>query len=163
SGVRVNTVSPGPVATALWLGGDGVAATVSRATGIKAEEVVDHAAHQSVTGRFTQPSEVADLVVLLSSDRTANVTGADIRIGGGPAAVRGSPPALPPGGSGGAEPFHCAGRLAYSGRNDGRPAAGALPHRTWSYEPARGPRHRIAHRPAGRRRAVARFADTGDP
>jgi len=83
SGVRVNTVSPGPVATALWLGGDGVAATVSRATGIKAEEVVDRAAHESVTGRFTQPSEVADLVVLLSSDRTANVTGADIRIDGG--------------------------------------------------------------------------------
>src|SRR5690348_10356613 len=32
-GIRVNTVSPGPVATDLWLGSDGVAATVSQATG----------------------------------------------------------------------------------------------------------------------------------
>jgi NAD(P)-dependent dehydrogenase (short-subunit alcohol dehydrogenase family) len=30
-GLRVNTVSPGPVETALWLGDDGVAATVARA------------------------------------------------------------------------------------------------------------------------------------
>jgi NAD(P)-dependent dehydrogenase (short-subunit alcohol dehydrogenase family) len=32
-GIRVNTISPGPVATDLWLGAAGVAATVSRATG----------------------------------------------------------------------------------------------------------------------------------
>jgi NAD(P)-dependent dehydrogenase (short-subunit alcohol dehydrogenase family) len=32
-GIRVNTVSPGPVATDLWLGEHGVAATVSGATG----------------------------------------------------------------------------------------------------------------------------------
>jgi NAD(P)-dependent dehydrogenase (short-subunit alcohol dehydrogenase family) len=83
NGIRVNTISPGPVATDLWLGGAGVAATVSRATGAKPEDVVDAAAHQSPTGRFTQPSEVADLALLLASDRTANVTGADIRIDGG--------------------------------------------------------------------------------
>jgi len=82
-GVRVNTVSPGPVATALWLGGDGVAATVARATGLEPDAVVDKAAHDSVTGRFSQPNEVADIVLLLASDRTANVTGADIRIDGG--------------------------------------------------------------------------------
>ena len=45
--------------------------------------MADRAAHDSVTGRFTQPSEVADLVVLLASDRTANVTGADFTIDGG--------------------------------------------------------------------------------
>ena len=82
-GVRVNTVSPGPVATALWLGGDGVAATVARAAGLKADDVVEQAAHQSPTGRFSQPNEVADIVLLLASDRSANVTGADIRIDGG--------------------------------------------------------------------------------
>ena len=37
----------------------------------------------SVTGRFSRPEEVADLVLLLASDRTANVTGADFRIDGG--------------------------------------------------------------------------------
>jgi NAD(P)-dependent dehydrogenase (short-subunit alcohol dehydrogenase family) len=82
-GVRVNTVSPGPVATALWLGDGGVAATVSQATGIKAEDVVNKAAHDSVSGRFSRPEEVADLVLLLASDRTANVTGADFTIDGG--------------------------------------------------------------------------------
>ena len=82
-GVRVNTVSPGPVATALWLGQHGVAETVARASGAKPEEVARGAAAQSVTGRFTQPNEVADLVVLLASDRTSNVTGANITIDGG--------------------------------------------------------------------------------
>jgi NAD(P)-dependent dehydrogenase (short-subunit alcohol dehydrogenase family) len=82
-GIRVNTVSPGPVATDLWLGDHGVAATVSAATGAKPEDVEREAAHQSVTGRFTRPEEVADLVLILASDRTANVTGADITIDGG--------------------------------------------------------------------------------
>jgi NAD(P)-dependent dehydrogenase (short-subunit alcohol dehydrogenase family) len=36
-----------------------------------------------VTGRFSQPVEVADMVVLLASDRAANITGADITIDGG--------------------------------------------------------------------------------
>ncbi len=82
-GIRVNTISPGPVATDLWLGDHGVAATVSRATGAKPQDVQSQAAQQMVTGRFTRPEEVADLVVLLASDRTANVTGADITIDGG--------------------------------------------------------------------------------
>src|SRR5579863_2958538 len=38
-GIRINTVSPGPVATDLWLGDHGVAATVSRATGAKPQDV----------------------------------------------------------------------------------------------------------------------------
>jgi NAD(P)-dependent dehydrogenase (short-subunit alcohol dehydrogenase family) len=82
-GVRVNTVSPGPVATDLWLGAGGVAATVSQATGTKAEDVAKSAASAMVTGRFSRPEEVADLVLLLASDVTGNVTGADIRIDGG--------------------------------------------------------------------------------
>ena len=82
-GIRVNTVSPGPVATDLWLGDHGVAATVSRATGARPQDVQSHAAHQMVTGRFSRPDEVADLVLILASDRTANVTGADITIDGG--------------------------------------------------------------------------------
>jgi NAD(P)-dependent dehydrogenase (short-subunit alcohol dehydrogenase family) len=45
--------------------------------------VAKHAASDSVTGRFTQPYEVADLVLLLASDRAANITGTDIAIDGG--------------------------------------------------------------------------------
>jgi NAD(P)-dependent dehydrogenase (short-subunit alcohol dehydrogenase family) len=37
AGIRMNTVSPGPVETALWLGPDGVAATVAKASGIDQE------------------------------------------------------------------------------------------------------------------------------
>jgi NAD(P)-dependent dehydrogenase (short-subunit alcohol dehydrogenase family) len=36
-----------------------------------------------VTGRFTQPDEVADQVLFLASDHAANITGADITIDGG--------------------------------------------------------------------------------
>jgi NAD(P)-dependent dehydrogenase (short-subunit alcohol dehydrogenase family) len=82
-GIRVNTVSPGPVATALWLGADGVAASVAKATGANPADVASGAAHGSVTGRFTQPAEVASMVLVLASDRAANVTGADILIDGG--------------------------------------------------------------------------------
>ncbi len=82
-GIRVNTVSPGPVATSLWLGDSGVAQTVAEASGQDPKDVAAGAARQSVTGRFSQAGEVADLIVLLASDRAANVTGADIRIDGG--------------------------------------------------------------------------------
>jgi len=82
-GVRVNTVSPGPVATDLWLGADGVAATVGGATGLAPEEIQKKAAGDSVTGRFTTPDEVAALVVMAASDRIGNVTGADFIIDGG--------------------------------------------------------------------------------
>ncbi len=82
-GIRVNTISPGPVATDLWLGDHGVAATVGGATGARPEDVVRQEEHQMVTGRFTRPDEVADLVLILASDRTANVTGTDITIDGG--------------------------------------------------------------------------------
>jgi len=82
-GVRVNTVSPGPVETDLWLGDDGVAATVARAKEGHPEEVAKQAAAQASTGRFTHPQEVADVVLLLASDRAGNITGTDVLIDGG--------------------------------------------------------------------------------
>jgi NAD(P)-dependent dehydrogenase (short-subunit alcohol dehydrogenase family) len=82
-GIRVNTVSPGPVETELWLGGGGVAATVSAAAGITPDDVVAQASGATVTGRFSKPSEVADLVLFLASDRARNITGSDFVIDGG--------------------------------------------------------------------------------
>lgn len=82
-GIRVNTVSPGPVSTDLWLGEGGVAATVGEAGGLQAQDVAASAAGQSVTGRFSRPEEVADMVLFLASDRSGNTTGADVIIDGG--------------------------------------------------------------------------------
>ncbi len=81
--IRVNTVSPGPVSTALWLGEDGVARTVARAAGSNADEVAQQAASDAATGRFTTPEEVADLIVFLAGERAGNITGADFTIDGG--------------------------------------------------------------------------------
>ena len=85
-GLRFNTISPGPVSTPLWLGEHGVAATIAASMGVSADEArrrIIEAGGGFSTGRFTEPEEVADLVLLLASDRAANVTGADFLIDGG--------------------------------------------------------------------------------
>ena len=82
-GIRANTVDPGPVATDLWLGAEGVAAHVGAAHDVAAGDIAAGAASQMVTGRFSEPAEVADLVLLLASERTGNVTGAQFTIDGG--------------------------------------------------------------------------------
>ena len=60
-GIRVNTVSPGPVATDLWLGNQGVASTLSNAFGGNPTDYEQNAVRDTVTRRFTTPQEVADL------------------------------------------------------------------------------------------------------
>jgi NAD(P)-dependent dehydrogenase (short-subunit alcohol dehydrogenase family) len=82
-GIRINSVSPGPVATDLWLGDHGVAATVGAATGVNSAAVRDSAMESMATRRFTSPQEVATLVAMLASPRTANVTGSNYVIDGG--------------------------------------------------------------------------------
>ena len=82
-GIRVNCVSPGQVSTDLWLGEDGVAATFANATGVDADTIRASATAAIATGRFTTPQEVATLVTMLASDRTANVTGVNYVIDGG--------------------------------------------------------------------------------
>lgn len=83
AGVRVNTISPGPVETALWLGPGGVAETVGRAQGLDPTAVRDAAVAGTPTGRFTRPEEVAQLVLVLASGAAGNMTGCDVLIDGG--------------------------------------------------------------------------------
>ena len=82
-GIRVNTISPGPVSTPLWLDQGGMADRVAEASGATAEQVLQAVVAGSATGRFTTPQEVADLTVFVASDRSANITGSDVRIDGG--------------------------------------------------------------------------------
>jgi len=82
-GIRINSVSPGPVATDLWLGDHGVAATLGEAAGVDASAVREQAIAGMPTGRFTTPEEVATLVALLASPRAGNVTGSNYVIDGG--------------------------------------------------------------------------------
>ncbi len=85
-GIHVNAISPGPVSTELWLGEHGVAQTVAHASGVDADtarKTIVTGMGGIPTGRFSTPEEVATLVVLLASDRTANVNGANYVIDGG--------------------------------------------------------------------------------
>ena len=85
-GIRINDISPGPVSTDLWLGKGGVAETVAKATGVDADTAKRNVLASIggiPTGRLTTPEEVATLVLLLASPRTANVTGANYVIDGG--------------------------------------------------------------------------------
>jgi NAD(P)-dependent dehydrogenase (short-subunit alcohol dehydrogenase family) len=65
------------------VGEDGVAATIARASSGEARNVAKQAAADVLTGRFTHLEEVADLLVLLSSDGAGDVTGADFVIDAG--------------------------------------------------------------------------------
>ncbi|MFD5117057.1 SDR family NAD(P)-dependent oxidoreductase [Streptomyces sp. NPDC058391] len=69
-GVRVNSVAPGPVRTPFWTAPGGFADTTAAAAGTTAQEAIDVVIPKSMgitTGRFTEPQEVADLVVFLAS------------------------------------------------------------------------------------------------
>jgi NAD(P)-dependent dehydrogenase (short-subunit alcohol dehydrogenase family) len=81
--VRVNVISPGPVATPLWLAEGGVGDQFGGGSGASAQDVLQSVVARSATGRATTAQEVADLALFLASDRSANITGADVRIDGG--------------------------------------------------------------------------------
>lgn len=84
-GVRVNTVSPGPVASSLWTDPSGFGGKVAEAMGVEHDTLLANIPEQFgiAAGRITQPAEVAELVVFLLSDRAANIHGADVVIDGG--------------------------------------------------------------------------------
>ncbi|WP_031165547.1 SDR family NAD(P)-dependent oxidoreductase [Streptosporangium roseum] len=84
-GVRVNTVSPGPVRTAMWEDPAGYGAELARSMGMEHEQVLAQLpAWTGMTiGRLIEPAEVAATVVHLASPHAAGITGADYLVDGG--------------------------------------------------------------------------------
>jgi NAD(P)-dependent dehydrogenase (short-subunit alcohol dehydrogenase family) len=70
SGIRVNSVSPGPVETPLFT------------------DLVDYAGRSrrlvhAPTGRFTYAEEIAEVASFLASSRASHVNGTDLKVDGG--------------------------------------------------------------------------------
>jgi NAD(P)-dependent dehydrogenase (short-subunit alcohol dehydrogenase family) len=84
-GVRVNTVSPGVVGSALWRGPDGIGAQLAATHGLGHEEFLSALPQQfgMASPRITEPEEVAALVTFLVSSAATNIIGSDIVIDGG--------------------------------------------------------------------------------
>lgn len=85
-GVRVNTVSPGPVRTPLWESEASVAVAMSAQGAGDVTAVLDEVLPTAMglsTGRFATAEEVAHLVLLLASPLSASTTGADVSIDSG--------------------------------------------------------------------------------
>ena len=75
-GVRVNTVSPGPVLTPWW----------TREGGATSEAVLTQVGPELMSisvGRLADPQEIADAVAYLVSPRAGSTTGADLVVDGG--------------------------------------------------------------------------------
>lgn len=85
-GIRVNGVCPGPVLTPWWTEKGGAADVLAEQTGATRDEVLTKLAPemmQLATGRLVDPQEIADMVVLLASPRSASTIGAEVVVDGG--------------------------------------------------------------------------------
>ena len=83
TGVLVNAVAPGPVATPLWLEEGGLADQSAEQAGITRDEALEQAAAKIPLGRMGSEDEVAAVIVFLCSRQASNVTGAAWAVDGG--------------------------------------------------------------------------------
>lgn len=79
-GVRINTISPGPVRTRLWTNPE-----IAKRAGVTPEQFVASVPKMAglSTGEMIEPEEIAALVVLLASGKVRSITGADYMIDAG--------------------------------------------------------------------------------
>jgi 3-oxoacyl-[acyl-carrier protein] reductase len=82
-GVLVNAVTPGPTATELWTGAEGIAAQVASKAGTTREDELATAASKVPLGRLGEPDEIAAVIVFMCSEQVTNVTGASWSVDGG--------------------------------------------------------------------------------
>jgi len=82
-GVRVNTVSPGPVSTGVWTDPSGFSGAIADSLGVPHDTFVEATIKQMApdTGRITEPEEVARAVAFMLSPN--NISGADLLVDGG--------------------------------------------------------------------------------
>ena len=85
--VLVNAVTPGPVASELWMAEGGLADQTAAARGVSRDEALAIQAGKVPLGRFAEPGEVADVIVFLCSARASTVTGAAWSADGGAVAI----------------------------------------------------------------------------
>ncbi|HET9103178.1 MAG TPA: SDR family oxidoreductase [Solirubrobacteraceae bacterium] len=82
-GVLINAVTPGPVASELWLKPGGLADQTAQARGISREQVLEDAAAALPLGRLAEAGEVAAVIVFLCSQAASTVAGAAWSADGG--------------------------------------------------------------------------------
>jgi NAD(P)-dependent dehydrogenase (short-subunit alcohol dehydrogenase family) len=77
-GIRSNAVTPGPTGTKAWLGDGGLADQQG-----EREEILAKVSAGRPLGRLATPTEIANVIVFLASDRASYVTGAAWSVDGG--------------------------------------------------------------------------------
>lgn len=82
TGVRVNALSPGPVLTDMQVGPGGFAEQVTAASGATTEEFLAESDKAVALGRLARPAEIATVILLLLSERTSFITGAEVAVDG---------------------------------------------------------------------------------
>lgn len=82
-GVLINAVTPGPVASELWLQEGGLADQTAEARGITRDQVLKATAAGLPIRRLAGPEEIAAVIVFLCSERASNVSGAAWSVDGG--------------------------------------------------------------------------------
>jgi 3-oxoacyl-[acyl-carrier protein] reductase len=72
--VLINSITPGPVSSELWMAPGGLADQVAKARGITREEALEATASGVPLGRFGTEEEIAGVIVFLCSEAASYVT-----------------------------------------------------------------------------------------
>jgi NAD(P)-dependent dehydrogenase (short-subunit alcohol dehydrogenase family) len=82
-GIRINSLSPGAVATPVWTEPNGLSERLSGLLSVSPDRVLDAIASATSIRRVLDPREIADVVVFLASSAGSGISGADIHVDGG--------------------------------------------------------------------------------